>query len=260
MKRESMASFVAAPLPNNAKKSARAPWICSAKVEAAGTTARGANARRLANWIAAEWVNKDQAFESPQFWSHVHVVFRPMPWKFLDGYSFYTESAYDFNLGGPYKTSVVRIINDGNGALELASYKLQNADEYWMGAYETQLLEALTADQLTRMADVCNTVFEWDEGRQLYQARSRPGKGCRITRPGKDEMTYLDSEIVLTETAYSAWDIGRDVETEKRVWGPAMGPFEFVAKNRFVEQVPEEPQETETAPQAEPVASEIEQD
>lgn len=243
-----MASFVCAPTPlgRAASRRTQLPWTCKTEVPSAGSSAKGTNARRLAKWIAAEWVNRDQAFENPQFWSYVHVVFRPLPWAFLDGYSFYTESAYDYNLDGPYKTSVVRIENDGDDNLELASYKVANAEEYWKGAYITELLEPLTPDQLTRLSDKCNTVFVWNETQKRYDATSKPGKECRITRPGKDEDTYLDSQIELTESTYSAWDIGRDVETDERVWGAALGAFEFKPLNRLDHLVPQEPQPAAT--------------
>lgn len=235
--------FVTAPLQVGGRKPFKARWLCSATPPAIGTPARGENARRFAKWIAAEWSNKEQAMENPQFWSHIHVAFRPLPWKLLNGYAFYTESAYEYDLGTPYKTSVVQVVNDGKGQLELSSYKLRDADEFWMGVYEPSLLEGLQTDNLAKMAEVCNTVFVWDENRKMYEGRSRPGKGCRIRRAGTTENTYLDSEIELKENEYSAWDVGRDVETDVRIWGPGAGAFVFSAVQRFGDLIPDEPEE-----------------
>lgn len=229
-----------AVLPSKRLRSAipNAPTCCLSEPPRPAT---GPNARRLAKWLAADWANKQQAMDDPQFWAHIHVCFRPLPWSFLNGYALYCESAYDFNLGAPYKTSVVLITDEPSGHLELVSYKLTRPDEYWLAAHEPHLLEPLTADQLVKMSDACNTIYAWDQKRNAYIACSRPGKACRIRRGGKERETYLDSKIMLTETVYSAWDLGRDPETDDIVWGPHAGPFVFSPVSRLDHLVPEEP-------------------
>lgn len=245
-----MRSAAFAHFPSTTTRPRVAPaWKCCAQPPpAAGTIARGPNACRLAKWLAADWGNKEQALEDPQFWAFIHVTFRPLPWSLLDGHALYCESAYDYNLGAPYKTSVVLIINDGNGQLELASFKLKEPDEYWLGSHEPELLDPLTADQLLRLPDTCNTVYAFDESRKTYFGFSRPGKGCRIRRGGKEKETYLDSKLMLSEDEYRAWDIGRDPETDERVWGTAAGPFVFSAISRLDHLVAEEAASTSTAP------------
>lgn len=206
-----------------------------------GPAARGENARRFAKWLAAEWGNRDQAQENPAMWSHIHVAFRPIPWDVLDGYAFYTESAYSFNLGLPYKTSVVRVEVDEDEKLHLASYKLSNPQEYWMGAYEPQLIKDLSRADMRRLSNACNAVYVWDDLRNKYNGGSMPGKGCRIRRGGTERETYLYSEFELKPDFYSAWDLGRDLDTDKRVWGPPAGAFEFTPVQHFDHLVPDEP-------------------
>lgn len=209
----------------------------------AGTSARGEDARRLALWLCAEWSNRDQAVENPPLWSHIHVTFRPLPWSLLNGYAMYTESAYDYDLATPYKTSVVHIVNTGSsgGELELASYKInRDPEEFWSGVFEPSLLEPLTRDHLTKLRDECNTVFKWIEEEQAFVAMTRPGKQCRIRRSPNEVETYLDCRILLTDKTYSAWDIGKDLETDQRVWGTIAGPFQFSPVQRFQDLVPDE--------------------
>eukprot|EP00177_Eucheuma_denticulatum_P006997 GFKZ01012727.1.p1 GENE.GFKZ01012727.1~~GFKZ01012727.1.p1 ORF type:complete len:267 (+),score=21.02 GFKZ01012727.1:406-1206(+) len=217
------------------------PPTCSVTEGIPGTPATGPNARRLAKWLSADWSNRSQAIENPTFWAHIHVCFRPLPWSFLSGYSLYCESAYDYNLGLPYKTSVVLVINAADGDLELESYKLANPEEYWLGAHEPELLQPLTADQLVKLDDACNTMYKWNEKDQTFWGSNRPGKGCRIRRGGKERETYLDSKLMLSEQVYAAWDQGFDPETDERVWGTAAGPFVFDAVKRLDHLVPDEP-------------------
>eukprot|EP00173_Palmaria_palmata_P002582 Plantae.Rhodophyta-Palmaria_palmata.ctg27026.p1 GENE.Plantae.Rhodophyta-Palmaria_palmata.ctg27026~~Plantae.Rhodophyta-Palmaria_palmata.ctg27026.p1 ORF type:complete len:130 (+),score=21.25 Plantae.Rhodophyta-Palmaria_palmata.ctg27026:26-391(+) len=106
-----------------------------------------------------------------------------------------------------------------------------------LGAHEKSLLAPLTKDMLRALPCVCNTVYVWVEEEGGYVGFSRPGKGCIIRRGGTERATYLDSKITLGEASYKPWDIGRDVETDERVWGGALGPFDFVAKTRFDDEV-----------------------
>lgn len=217
------------------------PPVACAPSPTPGQPATGPNARRLARWLAADWANPTQAQENPTFWAHIHVCFRPLPWHLLGGYALYCESAYDYNLGAPYKTSVVLVVHAPDGALELASYKLADPDEFWLGAHEPELLEPLTAAHLARMPDACNTVYVWDRSRDAYVAYSRPGKACRIRRGGKEKETYLESRIMLTKDQYAAWDLGKDPETDDVVWGTKAGPFVFDPMSRLDHLVPDEP-------------------
>lgn len=157
----------------------------------------------------------------------------------------YCESAYDYNLGLPYKTSVVLVVNDGAGNLELVSYKVDEPDEFWYGSYEPQLLEGLNRDRLVQMDDACNTMYQYNEEKGYYIGGSRPGKGCRLRRGGKEKETYLDSKLLLTSESYAAWDRGFDLETDEQVWGTAAGPFVFQPVKRLDELVPEEPAQLE---------------
>ncbi|OSX69355.1 hypothetical protein BU14_1594s0001 [Porphyra umbilicalis] len=199
------------------------------------------DAVHFGRWIAADWSNKAQALENPPFWAHIHVVFRPLPWSLLDGISFYAESAYDYMLGNPYKTSVVKVVPTPDGrALEFENYKIKEADEFWLGGHEPELLDGLTADRLIKMPACCNTVYTWDPAERVYRAATRPGKECIIVRQGAT--TYLDSTAVLSAEGYSPWDLGRDPETDERVWGGAAGPFDFVPEKRFADDVPTGPE------------------
>lgn len=214
---------------------------CSIAETLPGKPATGPRARRLAKWLSADWSNRSQAIENPTFWAHIHVCFRPLPWSLLSGYSLYCESAYDYNLGLPYKSSVVLVVDAPDGDLELESYKLTNPEDYWLGAHEPDLLQPLSAGELVKLDDACNTLYKWNEKDRTFWGSNRPGKGCRIRRGGKEKETYLDSKLMLSEEVYAAWDQGFDPETDQRVWGTAAGPFVFAAVKRFDHLVPDEP-------------------
>jgi hypothetical protein len=200
--------------------------------------ARGERVATFARRLAADWHNFAQSQENPQFWAHTHLTFRPLPNSFLGGYAFYTESAYDYNLALPYKTAVTLIVEAPSTStdpniFEVTSFKLSTPEKFWMGSHKPELLEGLTRDMLIPLSEKCNIVIVYVEAEDKYIGISRPGKGCVIRRGGTEAPTYFDSRIVLARDSYTALDVGRDLETDERIWGGTFGAFEFVPKQRF---------------------------
>lgn len=210
-------------------------------MEGAGVAATCTNANQLARWLSADWGNMAQSQESPNFWSHIHVVFRPLGWDFFPGgsYCFFSESAYDYNLGSPYKCAVYRLI-EAEGGIELECYKMlpEYSQEYWMGSHEPSILEQLRVEHLSRMDDACNTIYKYDAVKNMYTGGCRPGNKCVVQRAGRGPLAYIDSTLTLQEHRYTAWDLGRDPETHERLWGTPAGPFDFVRVKDLAHLVP----------------------
>lgn len=237
------------------RRCARAPRTTSRTLAHAcaqpGKSATNENALRLARWLAADWSNKAQALEDPQFWSHIHVVFRPLSYNLQNALSFYSESAYDYALGRPYKSAVYRIIEVPSqpNALELECYKVRAdiASEFWMGAHEPELLDDLRNEHLERMSEHCNTVYRFDDKTQRYHGACRPGNQCIVRRAGRGPLAYIDSTLELAQHCYSAWDLGRDPDTHERLWGTPAGPFQFVKEQDLAHLVPTPPTHAKAA-------------
>mmetsp|Transcript_13147 Transcript_13147/g.23640 ORF Transcript_13147/g.23640 Transcript_13147/m.23640 type:complete len:268 (+) Transcript_13147:134-937(+) len=213
--------------------------MSSKSTEVGGQMSESTDQYKLACWLAADWSNKEQAIENPPFWSHIRVCFRPLPASFFPdsalSFAFYTESAYDYNLSQPYKSSVIRIsLTPGGDKMELVSYKItKDPEEFFYGSRDPTLLESLDADRLLALPCGCNTVYEWDTRSKMYRGYTRPGKQCRMPKGG-----YLSSEITLREGHYTSWDLGKDEETDETVWGAGAGPFDFYPDESFAHEVP----------------------
>eukprot|EP00188_Purpureofilum_apyrenoidigerum_P000003 Plantae.Rhodophyta-Purpureofilum_apyrenoidigerum.ctg10009.p1 GENE.Plantae.Rhodophyta-Purpureofilum_apyrenoidigerum.ctg10009~~Plantae.Rhodophyta-Purpureofilum_apyrenoidigerum.ctg10009.p1 ORF type:complete len:252 (-),score=48.08 Plantae.Rhodophyta-Purpureofilum_apyrenoidigerum.ctg10009:321-1076(-) len=206
----------------------------------------GTDAVHLARMLARDWSNKKQHMRDPKELANIHVCFRPLPYSLLDGVSMYVESSYEHSIGLPYKVTVVRIVPSVDGkTLELENWKIiKDPEEYWMGAYERQLLDDLTRESLIKLPDNCNTIYEWNPEGKYYQGYLRPKK-CIITRKKLNIPTYLESNIVLKDDYYQSWDIGRDVESGQKLWGPE-APFEFYPLQNFADEVEGSPNAEKT--------------
>jgi len=185
----------------------------------------------LARWMAADFSNQPQAFENPPLYAHIRVCMRPLPYSLLNGVSLYLEQAYDFMLNQPYRARVLRLITVGD-RIEIENYTIQDETSLYGAARDRDLLSKLTRDRLEKMP-CCNMQVEWTGTR--FRGQVEPGKGCIVVRQGKT--TYLDSVFEIDGEQFTSWDRGRDPQTDEHVWGSLAGPFQFVRRATYQDEV-----------------------
>mmetsp|Transcript_18677 Transcript_18677/g.32434 ORF Transcript_18677/g.32434 Transcript_18677/m.32434 type:complete len:265 (+) Transcript_18677:82-876(+) len=197
---------------------------------------------KLGTLLAGAWSNKKQNSEFPSFWSYIHVCNLPLPVDFFasqgspESVSFYTESVYDFQMSRPYRNSVIRVIKSADGStMELETYKLVTdiTDYYFATKDKQKVISSLSCENLRKLPDGCNTIFEWNPVDKCYNGFTRPGKTCLTGKGG-----YLSSTFRLVDGYMKSWETGRDEKTDEMVWGPAGGPFEFIPTESWRDQVP----------------------
>ena len=186
----------------------------------------------LVRWMAADYSNQEQAIENPPFFAHIRVCMRPLPLELLSGLSVFLEQAYDFALNQPYRVRVLRFLVEGDRIL-LENYRVKDEEAFYGAARERSRLDHLTAEHLEKLPG-CDMNVEWTG--TSFRGRVVPGKGCVVVRGNKT--TYLDNEFELTAESLISYDRGRDPETDELVWGSVAGPFHFVPRQRFADEVP----------------------
>jgi hypothetical protein len=185
----------------------------------------------LARLMAADFSNQAQAFENPPFFAHIRVCMRPLPSGFLPGISLLVEQAYDFELHYPYRLRVLELITS-DGQIQIKNYTVSNEQTFYGASRDLSRLYTLQAKQLTLMPG-CNMIVEWTG--HSFRGHVEPGKGCVVVRKGNT--TYLDSTFEIDEQKFISHDRGRDPVTDEHLWGSIAGPFEFVRKASFAEEV-----------------------
>ena len=191
------------------------------------------NLIKLASWLAGDFSNRDQAWATPAWFSHIRICLRPLPKHVFDGIGFYSEQADDFDWTRPYRVRVLHFVERPDGTIESRNFMLKDPARYLGACRERERLESLTVDQLDELTG-CTMLFE-AQG-DCFQGRMRPGKGCRVFR--KDRDTYLDSEATVSETLFMSLDRGLDPETNVQIWGSVSGPFHFKKWTDFTPEVP----------------------
>jgi hypothetical protein len=185
----------------------------------------------LAQWMAADFSNQEQAFDNPPFFAHVRVCMRPVPYELLDGVSLYLEQAYDLYLNQPYRVRILKLVPHEDH-IGIENYVIEGVEDFYGASREPQRLQQLKREQLKLMPR-CTFITHWTGN--SFKGGVEPGKGCMVERNGRQ--TYLDSVFEIDQHRFTSHDRGRDPETDEHVWGAVAGPFEFVRWASFASEV-----------------------
>ncbi|NES84574.1 MAG: chorismate-binding protein [Moorea sp. SIO2B7] len=185
----------------------------------------------LTRWMAADFSNQEQAYANPPFFAHIRVCMRPLPDSLLAGTSLFLEQAYDFMLNAPYRLRVFKMSVVDNH-MELEHYTIKDQEKFYGASRNLERLQNLRAEHLEKLPG-CDMIVEWTGN--SFKGYIKPGKACIVERNGKK--TYLDNSFEIDEQKLISYDLGRDPETDERVWGSLAGPFEFFPRARFADGV-----------------------
>ncbi len=186
----------------------------------------------LAQWMAGDFSNYKQSFEKPQQFAHIHVFFRPLPFDFFNAIGFYSEQVYDHDLWTPYRQGVHRLVDQGD-QIYIENYGLQDPMLYAGAARELSILRTITPDCIERRHN-CSMIFKRDG--EMFRGSVEPGNKCLIERNGC--LTYLISDVEITETTWLSLDRGMHMENHQQVWGSTFGPLRFEKSASFAHELP----------------------
>lgn len=186
----------------------------------------------LAQWMAGDFSNYKQSFAKPQQFAHIHIFFRPLPWDFFNAIGFYSEQVYDHDLWTPYRQGVHKLIDQGE-QIYIENYSLNDPVQYAGAARELSILKTIKRDCIQRRYN-CSMVFQRDG--EMFRGSVEPGNQCLIEKKGC--LTYLISDVEITETTWSSLDRGMDVNTHQQMWGSDNGSLWFEKRQSFATEVP----------------------
>jgi CpeT protein len=212
------------------------------------TSVKNTDSILLCQWMAGDFSNRQQAFAHPQQFAHIHIFFRPLPFDFFNGIGFYSEQVYDHDLWTPYRQGIHRVIvgvREASAAaaaspaehygddIYIENYSLVDPIRYAGAARELSILNTITPDDIARRQH-CGMVFR-REGK-MFRGSVEPGNRCLIEKKGC--MTYLISEVEITENTWFSLDRGMDIDTHEQVWGSTSGHLRFEKCQSFALELP----------------------
>jgi CpeT protein len=192
----------------------------------------------LAQCIAGEFSNQQQAFDHPTQFAHIRIFFRPLPFEFFGTIGFYSEQVYDYDLWLPYRQGIHRLVAQEDGAVYIENYGIKNALRYAGSGRDLNILRSITPAMIDRRCN-CSMVFRPEAATSdkpsHFVGAVEPGNNCLIPKDGK--LTYLVSEVELTELTWVSRDRGFDPQTHEYVWGSEHGPLSFTKVQSFAHEL-----------------------
>jgi CpeT protein len=189
--------------------------------------------KTLCQWMAGDFSNRKQSDERPTDFAHIHVFFRPLPFDFFGAIGFYSEQAYDYDLWSPYRQGIHKVVDLGDRIL-IENYGMNDPMLYAGAARDTNILQSIKPEVIKARVG-CSMVFR-SEGADKFLGGVEPGNACIIPRDGV--MTYLVSDVVVTDSTWWSLDRGFHPETNEHLWGSKLGPLMFEKVMSFAEELP----------------------
>ena len=180
---------------------------------------------KFAQTIAGIYDNFDQSQENPKDFARINIIFRPLPWTIFNGPGFYSEQHYDYAPWSPYRQGIHRLITHKNESdvFIMENFGCENPDRLAGSGRNPELLHSLKKDSLKSRYG-CAMHFKTKKDGH-YIGSVEPGNKCMIPRDG--QLTYLVSEVEVTEESWVSRDRGYDPDTNKQIWGSEHGQLIF---------------------------------
>ncbi len=182
----------------------------------------------IAEYLAGEFDNREQAIADPAWYVHLRMWQRPVSLFQEDSLTLFAEQANVLNIEQPYRQRIMRVtkaIADASFKVQYYAFKDPNA---WRGAGRNyELLNALTPEQLNLLPGcVLNVNVESAQDQYRFIAKPIADSRCTFDYDGKTVEVSLGFEA--TQQEFFSYDKGIDSVTRKATWGAILGPYRYI--------------------------------
>ena len=189
--------------------------------------------KTLCQWMAGDFSNRKQSDDRPTDFAHIHIFFRPLPFEFFNTIGFYSEQVYDYDLWSPYRQGIHRVVDQGDHIL-IENFGMNDPVLYAGAARDSNILNSIKPD-IIKSRQGCSMIFRRGDG-DSFIGGVEPGNACIIPRDGV--MTYLVSDVEVTESTWLSLDRGFHPESHEHLWGSKLGPLKFEKIQNFASELP----------------------
>ncbi len=184
------------------------------------------NKKSLLNFsktLSAHFSNYKQSQANPSEFSHINIFFRPLlDFQLLGRPSFYSEQSYDYDPWRPYRQGL-HFLDTKADTIILENFEILSPMRFAGGGRNSSLLNKLSSSKIKKREGCAMHFYEVSPGH--YKGQVEPGNSCIVKRQGVS--TYLESNVELNANSWVSHDLGRELETNKQIWGGRNGPHYF---------------------------------
>jgi len=192
----------------------------------------------LANYLAGEFENADQAAASPAWYVHLRLWQRPVPsLSSSEVFTFLLEQANIISGKPPYRQRILQIgAGDQAGQLRGQYFALSDPLKYKGAGTDPSVVKNLSKSELVVLPNSGATIqYQSVATGYSFQSALKDGELCSFDYSGQRRYVYLGFDIAPEDDALllKTYDKGIDPDTGRGLWGALMGPFQMVKQKTF---------------------------
>ncbi|OLP19601.1 chorismate mutase [Leptolyngbya sp. 'hensonii'] len=190
----------------------------------------------LARYLAGEFENREQAISEPVWYVHLRLWHRPVPLFLDDSLLLFAEQASLVNLDQPYRQRIIGLRQ--SESLQIQYYRLKEPAAFQGAGTAPECLQRLTPDQIELLPG-CTLNVTWQHLQpSSYRFQAFLTAEARCCFPYQGELRYVSLGFEASPDDFLSYDKGIDPATGKALWGAIMGPFRFIKRQDFSQELP----------------------
>lgn len=178
------------------------------------------NELQLAQWLAGEFDNQEQAMADPTWYVPLKLWHRPLRHRIQGKIALFAEQSNTLALDKPYRQRIFVIEPSPTSTLYIQYWAFKDPSQFQGAGANPALLDRATEDALEALPG-CR--LEVQHHGDSYKATPLPGDRCCFTYEGKVRQVVLGFEVSATQ--FLSFDRGVDPDTGQSLWGAMMGPY-----------------------------------
>jgi hypothetical protein len=192
----------------------------------------------LAQALAGEFDNREQAIDNPTWFVHLRLWQRPVPLFAADGsLTLFAEQANVLYPDNPYRQRILRLMPPASGSpsiLQVQYYSFADPSAVSGAGQQPERLRAITLDQISLLPGCVLTVNQPQPAE--FVASPPPDSACFFNYQGEARQVSLGFEVRGGE--FFSYDKGIDPQTGSAIWGAIMGPYQFKKQQDYSQELP----------------------
>jgi hypothetical protein len=193
----------------------------------------------LAQYLAGEFDNREQAIENPAWFVHLRLWQVPIPVFTEDSLTIFAEQANILKVDQPYRQRIMRLYetNNSEAPLQVQYYMPKDPGALAGAGSKPSLLTHITKEQLELLPGcILNvSVRELATNHYLFLATPPPQACCTFIYEGNTIQVSLGFEV--TQEELNTYDKGIDPTTGKATWGAILGLYRYTKRKQLKFQI-----------------------
>jgi len=175
----------------------------------------------LAQYMAGEFGNKEQAIADPAWYVNLRLWQRPLPRSLFGKIAFFAEQANIINIDKPYRQRILKLV-EANNNIQVHYYAFQDPSQWKCAAANPEQLQKITINDLIPLPDcILNVKYAME----TFTAELPADAKCCFSYQGETRQVSLG--FAASKSEFLSYDKGVDINTGASIWGAIAGAYRF---------------------------------